>query len=83
MSSPELEGPIDITSPSDDLVMPFQVEQADVLGHLVRLGPTVDAIVLRHAYPEPVSRLLAEAVALTALLGASLKSDGNTNGIYF
>ncbi len=76
MSSPELEGPIDITSPSDDLVLPFQVEQADVLGRLVRLGPTVDAIVSRHAYPEPVSRLLAEAIALTALLGASLKSDG-------
>ena len=76
MSSPETEGSIEIVLPSDDLVLPFQVEQADVLGRMVRLGPTVDTILSRHAYPEPVSRLLAEAVALTALLGASLKSDG-------
>ena len=62
--------------PGDDLVLPFQAEQADVLGRLVKLGPTVDTILSRHAYPEPVSRLLGEAVALTALLGASLKSDG-------
>src|SRR5690606_8084083 len=27
-------------------------------------------------YPEPVARLLAEAVALTVLLGTSLKFDG-------
>ena len=76
MSDPAPEGPSEIVLPSDDLVLPFQVEQADVLGRLVRLGPTVDTILSRHAYPEPVSRLLAEAVALTALLGASLKSDG-------
>jgi molecular chaperone Hsp33 len=42
----------------------------------VKLGPTVDSILSRHSYPEPVSRLLGEAVALTAMLGASLKSDG-------
>ncbi|ODS00043.1 hypothetical protein AUC68_02625 [Methyloceanibacter methanicus] len=67
---------IQITLPSDDVVLPFQAEQADVLGRLVKLGPTVDTILSRHDYPEPVSRLLGEAVALTALLGASLKSDG-------
>lgn len=67
---------IKITLPSDDVVLPFQAEQADVLGRLVKLGPTVDTILSRHDYPEPVSRLLGEAVALTALLGASLKSDG-------
>lgn len=61
---------------ADDLVLPFQAEQADVVGRLVKLGPTVDTVLSRHAYPEPVSRLLGEAVALTALLGASLKSDG-------
>lgn len=76
MSNPASEGPIDLVLPSDDLVLPFQVEHADVLGRLVRLGATVDTILSRHAYPEPVSRLLGEAVALTALLGASLKSDG-------
>ncbi len=30
----------------------------------------------RHAYPAPVSRLLGEAIVLTALLGTSLKFEG-------
>lgn len=76
MSDPEFAQAVEFSIPSDDLVLPFQAEQADVLGRLVKLGPTVDTILSRHAYPEPVSRLLGEAVALTALLGASLKSDG-------
>ncbi|MEM8643463.1 MAG: Hsp33 family molecular chaperone [Pseudomonadota bacterium] len=77
---------IEFTVPADDVVLPFQAEQADVLGRLVKLGPTVDTILSRHEYPEPVSRLLGEAVALTALLGVSLKSEGklilqaSTNG---
>jgi molecular chaperone Hsp33 len=77
---------VELAIPDDDLVLPFQAEQADVLGRLVKLGPTVDTVLSRHAYPEPVSRLLGEAVALTALLGASLKSEGklifqaNTDG---
>jgi molecular chaperone Hsp33 len=67
---------IELQIPEDDLILPFQAEQADVLGRLVKLGPTVDTILSRHAYPEPVSRLLGEAVALTALLGAALKFEG-------
>ena len=47
-----------------------------MVGRLVKLGPTVDTILSRHAYPEPVSKLLGEAVALTALLGAALKFEG-------
>ncbi|HUU26091.1 MAG TPA: Hsp33 family molecular chaperone [Methyloceanibacter sp.] len=76
MSEETSEAQIELEIPQDDLVLPFQAEQADVLGRLVKLGPTVDTILSRHAYPDPVSRLLGEAVALTALLGASLKSDG-------
>jgi molecular chaperone Hsp33 len=67
---------IELRIPEDDLILPFQAEQADVLGRLVKLGPTVNTILCRHTYPEPVSRLLGEAVALTALLGASLKFEG-------
>lgn len=40
------------------------------------MGVELDAILGRHAYPAPVSRLLAEAIVLTALLGSSLKIDG-------
>ena len=60
----------------DDRILPFQVDALDVRGRAVRFGPMLDAILGRHAYPAPVSRLLGEAVTLTALLGASLKFDG-------
>ena len=60
----------------DDNVLPFAVEALDLRGRLVRLGPAVDAILGRHDYPPCVSRLLAEAVALTALIGTSMKFDG-------
>jgi len=67
---------IELIIPDDDLILPFQADQADVFGRLVKLGPVVDTILSRHDYPEPVSRLLGEAVALTALLGAALKFEG-------
>ena len=70
------ESRVELRLPEDDLILPFQAEQADVLGRLVKLGPTVDTILSQHDYPEPVSRLLGEAVALTALLGAALKFEG-------
>ena len=67
---------VELSIPEDDLILPFQADQAEVFGRLVKLGPTVDTILSRHDYPEAVSQLLGEAVALTALLGASLKSEG-------
>lgn len=60
----------------DDNVVPFEVGGLDVRGRAVQLGPLLDQILGRHDYPEPVARLLAEAVALTVLLGTSLKFDG-------
>ncbi|WP_290541520.1 Hsp33 family molecular chaperone [Aestuariivirga sp.] len=59
-----------------DLALPFEVKPLGVRGRLVRLGPAVDDILHRHAYPAPVSALLAEAVALAVILGAMLKFDG-------
>lgn len=61
---------------ADDSVLPFAVIGLDVRGRVVRLGPAVDRILARHAYPEPVSRLVGEAAALTALLGSALKREG-------
>ncbi|AQZ53578.1 Hsp33 family molecular chaperone [Martelella mediterranea] len=60
----------------DDMVVPFQVDALDVRGRTVQLGPLLDTMLARHAYPEPVARLLAEAVVLTALIGTSLKFEG-------
>ena len=45
-------------------------------GRMVRLGPALDQILANHAYPPVIEQLLAEALALTALLGALLKDPG-------
>jgi molecular chaperone Hsp33 len=60
----------------DDSILPFEVGPLDLRGRVVRLGPAIDDILSRHAYPQPVSKLLGEAIVLTALLGSSLKFDG-------
>lgn len=59
-----------------DFILPFQVNPLGCRGRVVRIGETVSDILNRHDYPQPVARLLAEAIALTALLGAALKFDG-------
>ncbi len=76
MTEQSSESRVELSIPEDDLILPFQAEQAEVLGRLVKLGPVVNTILSRHAYPDAVSRLLGEAVALTALLGAALKFEG-------
>lgn len=60
----------------DDVVVPFSAEGLETRGRLVRLGSTVDQILRRHDYPEPVSRILGEAIVLTAMLGTNLKFEG-------
>ncbi len=75
-----------LNAPDDDIVLPFQTEQSGTLGRLVRLGPSVDKILKRHDYPDAVSHVLGEAIALTAMLGSTLKFEGrlilqtNTDG---
>lgn len=65
-------------TPSDDWdrVLPFQLDALGVRGRLVRLGPSLDAIVERHGYPLAVARPLAEAMVLCVALATSLKYDG-------
>jgi len=60
----------------DDTILPFEVNALDLRGRIVRLGPTVDAILSNHDYPLPVAKLLGEAVVLTVMLGSALKFDG-------
>ncbi len=60
----------------DDRVLPFAVPDLDVRGRVVRLGPSLDQILARHHYPEPVARVLAEAAALAVMLGTTLKGEG-------
>jgi molecular chaperone Hsp33 len=60
----------------DDIVLPFEVSSLDLRGRVVRLGPVVDAILDKHAYPPPVAKLLGEAIVLAVMLGSALKIEG-------
>ena len=61
---------------ADDTILPFEVAALDLRGRVVRLGPAVDEILTRHAYPGPVAKLLGESIVLTVLLGSALKIEG-------
>ncbi|MDX2307686.1 MAG: Hsp33 family molecular chaperone [Hyphomicrobium sp.] len=61
---------------TDDYVLPFSTDKSGVRGRVVRLGKSVDTILGRHGYPAAVSEALGQALALTAMLGSSLKPGG-------
>jgi len=61
---------------ADDTVLPFEVSALDLRGRVVRLGPAVDQILEGHNYPQPVAKLLGEAIVLGMLLGTALKFEG-------
>ena len=56
-----------------DVVLGVTIPSRDARGRLARLGPVVDAVLANHGYPPLIETLLAEALTLTALLGALLK----------
>ena len=56
-----------------DRVLSFTLPDRNARGRVVRLGPVLDEILSAHAYPAPIKHLLAEALALAALLGSLLK----------
>ncbi|WP_085810436.1 Hsp33 family molecular chaperone HslO [Sphingomonas sp. TZW2008] len=60
-----------------DRAIGFAIPQHHARGRIVRLGPVLDEILAAHAYPPAIEALLAEALTLTALVGATLKdADG-------
>ena len=60
-----------------DQVLGFTIPAQHARGRLVRLETVLDEILSAHAYPPPIAKLLAEALALTALAGSLLKDDGS------
>jgi molecular chaperone Hsp33 len=56
-----------------DAVLGVTVPSRHARGRLARIGPALDQILANHGYPPVLETLLAEALALTALLGAMLK----------
>ena len=55
----------------------FTIPSREARGRLVRLNPSIDAILSAHDYPAPIAHLLAEALVLTVLMGSLLKDDGS------
>ena len=60
-------------APTADRTLGFMVPARGARGQVVRLDATLNAIVAAHPYPEPLIRLLAEALTLTALVGATMR----------
>ena len=56
-----------------DVALGVAIPSRNARGRIARLGPVVDDVLANHGYPALIEQLLAEALTLTALLGALLK----------
>ena len=61
------------TELSTDVALGVAIPSRNARGRIARLGHVVDSILAAHEYPPAIENLLAEALTLTALLGALLK----------
>ena len=61
-----------IETPSDDEILPFQLDLSDIRGRVGRLDKTLNDILVQHAYPSIVETLVAEATTITALIGQTI-----------
>ena len=60
----------------DDQVAAVTIGSGDVRGRVLRMGPALHGAIGGDRYPEPVARLLGEAVLIAALVARSLKFEG-------
>ena len=63
-----------------DRILRFTLPGREARGRIVRLGPVLDEILSAHTYPASIKHLLAEALALAALLGSLLKGNDDDTG---
>jgi molecular chaperone Hsp33 len=59
-----------------NFALPFTLDALDTRGRVVKLSSEIDVLLKKHNYPAPVSRIVAEACVLAALIGAGLKYQG-------
>lgn len=60
-----------------DTLQRFLLEHRNIRGEIIRLDKTLQTACARHPYPPIIQRLLGEVLAATALVGATLKIEGN------
>ena len=75
-SEPTLSVQAESRGQSDNIILPFRLENSDVRGRVVRMGPALEAILSAHDYPDAVATLLGEALTLAAVMAGSFKFDG-------
>jgi len=56
-----------------DKALAFTIPDRHARGRLMRLGPSLSAILSAHGYPPAIESVLAEAIVLAGLLGSTLK----------
>jgi len=61
---------------SNDCVQRFLLDDLDIRGAIVRLGPVWQQMLAGRDYPAPVAQLLGEISATTLLVGCNLKQAG-------
>lgn len=57
----------------NDMILPFQLDNADVRGRIARLDGVLDKVLEQHDYPPVIEALVAETTLLTALIGQTIK----------
>lgn len=65
-----------IPAPEADFVLPFDLAEVGLRGRLVRLDKSSGRALETQVLPEAVARVEGEMLALSAILGTSLKLDG-------
>ena len=58
-----------------DRLLGFTIAGRQARGRVVRLDAALDRILSAHAYPDQIAHVLADALVLTAMLGALLRPD--------
>lgn len=56
-------------------VLPFSLYNTEIKGRAIRLDESLNLILSQHNYPEEISRILAELLLVSALLGSQFKDD--------
>ncbi len=59
-----------------DNCVSFHIENGAFMGRLVRLDDVLNVILAKHAYPRPVSAVLAETTVLAVMLSSTIKYEG-------
>ncbi len=62
--------------PEQNIVQNFILNESSIRGRVVRFGSLLDDIINPHDLPEPIQRIMAEAITLSTILSSMLKYEG-------